>query len=95
MDTKSTDKESNVKVKHPAGYNSAYTGKQPLHYDGIPICPRCGDGWPVCAEKDENKVAYFTHAESCATYKWGNLCFKCNQCVSNDAVTTDVLLGNV
>ncbi|WP_159600277.1 hypothetical protein [Agromyces humi] len=45
--------------------------KLPEDYDGTPICPRCGDGWPVCAQG-------ISHEESCAKYVFrDDLCDTC------------------
>lgn len=36
-----------------------------------PLCPRCADGYPVCADE-------FTHAETCARYVWADdVCDEC------------------
>ena len=53
--------------------------RNPEAYDGTPICPRCGDGWPVCADTSPTGEKY-THAETCARYEWADdLCPPCDE----------------
>ena len=48
----------------------------PEDYDGLELCPRCGDGFVICASKMPDGRT-FTHDETCRRYRWGDLCIFC------------------
>lgn len=44
-----------------------------------PLCPRCGDGRPCCADKRPDGTRY-SHADTCETYEWSDeLCPSCRE----------------
>lgn len=57
-------------------------------YDGTPVCPRCGNGWPVCAEvlkRDAPQwVRAIVHRETCGRYLWRDLCERCDGELENE-----------
>lgn len=54
--------------------------KDPWWYDGSPVCPRCGSGWPVCADRNEDGIRVYSHADTCARYNWADdLCEDCDR----------------
>lgn len=46
--------------------------RNPADYNGEPVCPRCGSGWPNCRSG-------YTCEETCQRYNWGALCDRCDR----------------
>ena len=51
------------------------------------VCPRCGNGRPTCADKREDGSHYYSHADTCATYKWAD--DVCDGCKSSAEYQTE------
>lgn len=56
--------------------------KNPRDYRGQGICPRCGNGWPVCADG-------YNHSETCEiyNYSYSYLCGRCSLELALEAKT--------
>lgn len=64
-----------------------------LRYDGRPICPRCSNGYPICADFkviDPKRAHHLT----CARYTWadGYLCGPCADEIV-DPIVSDLRYG--
>lgn len=42
------------------------------------VCPRCANGHPVCSDHRPDGTRY-PHNDTCATYRWGDLCPPCEK----------------
>lgn len=61
--------------------------KDPATYAGQGICPRCGSGWPICADRGPDGQRNWSHEETCAIYRWAD--YTCGRCSLDLALDND------
>lgn len=61
------------------------TFHDPATYDGRTLCPRCGQGWPCCADRDEHGQRY-SHELTCNIYNYSDT-HACGRCTLELALT--------
>ena len=68
--------------------------RDPATYALQEICPRCGQGWPICVDLEKSKgITHDTaHLISCGIYQWA--AYTCGRCSLELALDDDDMREN-